>query len=86
MVIYIQYKFQEISFIGHLVMAAENRKIKLIFRQTKGDNTSITHDTLMKLHMHSHTIVIYIYIQYKFNDIPSIGYLVMTEDIKIIEI
>ena len=37
----------------------------------------------MKLRVHNHTIVIYI--QYKFHYIPSIGYLVMTEDRKIIE-
>ena len=34
--------------------------------------------TLMKLHMHNHTMVIYI--QYKFHELPSIGYLVMAED------
>ena len=35
----------------------------------------------MKLHMHVHTIVIYIL--YKFQNIPSIGNLVMAEDGKI---
>ena len=77
MVIYIQYKFQEISFIGYLVMAEDGNK-KLKFRQSKGDNssiTSITKDTLMDLYMHNHHMVIYI--QYKFHEIPSIGYLVM---------
>ena len=32
----------------------------------------------MKLHVHHHTMVIYI--QYKFDEIPSIGYVVMAED------
>ena len=32
----------------------------------------------MKLHMHNNTTVIHI--QYKFHEIPSIGYLVMAED------
>ena len=32
----------------------------------------------MKLHVHTLTMVIYI--QYKFHEIPSIGYLVMAED------
>ena len=62
MVIYIQDKFQEIPFIGYLVMA-EDRKKTLKFRQSKGDNSSINDDTLMKLLMHNHTIVIYV--QYK---------------------
>ena len=38
----------------------------------------MTDDILMKLHVHNHTIVIYI--QYKFHDIPFIGYLVIAED------
>ena len=85
MVIYIQFKFQEISFIGYLVMA-EDWKKSMKFRQSKGHNSSITQNTLMKLHMHNHTMVIYI--QFKFHEIPSIGYLVMAEDVKkkIIEI
>ena len=37
----------------------------LNFKQSKGNNSSIVDDTLLKLHMHNHTIVIYI--QYKFN-------------------
>ena len=65
MVIYIQYKFQEISFIGYLVMAEDRKKKSLKFGQSKGDNSSITHDTLRKLNVHNHTMVIYI--QYKFN-------------------
>ena len=32
----------------------------------------------MKLHLHNHTVVMYI--QYKFHEMPSIGYLVMAED------
>ena len=56
----------------------------LKYRQSKGDNSSITHDTLMKLHMHNHTMVMYI--QYKLHEIPSISYLSMAEDGKIIEI
>ena len=39
----------------------------------------------MNLHMHNRNM--FIYIQYKFHEIPSLGYLVMTEDRKkIIEI
>ena len=76
-VIYIQYKFQEISFIGYEVMA-EDEKNSLKFRQSKGDDSSITKTTLIKLHVHSHTMVIYN--QYKFHEIPSISYLVMAED------
>ena len=37
MVIYIQYKFQEIIFIGYLVMAEDGKK-SLKFKQSKGDN------------------------------------------------
>ena len=77
LVVYIQYKFREISFIGYLVMAKYEKK-SLKSRQSKGGNSSITHDILMKLHVHSHTMVIYI--QYMFHEIPSIGYLVMAED------
>ena len=35
-------------------------------------------NTLMKLHDTNHNMVIYI--QYKFNEIPSFGYIVMSED------
>ena len=52
--------------------------------QSKGNNSCKTSDTLMKLHVHNHTIVIYI--QYKLNEISSVGYKVMAEDRKIIEI
>ena len=51
------------------------------FRQSKNDNSFITYDTRMKLHVHNHTMVIYI--QYNFNEKPSTGYLVMDEDGKI---
>ena len=57
LVLYIQYKFQEIPFIGYLVMADDDDK-SLIFRQSKGDNSSITDGTAMKLHVHKHTLVI----------------------------
>ena len=83
MIIYVQHKFQEILFIADLVMA-EDGKISLKFRQSMGDNSSITHDTLMKLQVHHHNM--FIYIQYKFHEIPSLGHLVMAEDGKIIEI
>ena len=64
MVIYIQYKFQEISFISCLVMA-ENGEISLKFKQSNGNNSSIPRDTIMKLHVHNQTMVIYI--QYKYS-------------------
>ena len=54
----------------------------LKFRQSKGYNSSITHDTLLKRHAHNHIMAIYI--QYAFYEISSIGYLVMAEDGKII--
>ena len=41
------------------------------FRQSNGNNSSITNYTLMKLHMHKHTMVINL--QYKFHEIPYIG-------------
>ena len=53
----------------------------MIFRQSKGNNSSITNDTPNKLHVQNFTMVIYI--QYKFYIIPSIGYLVLAEDRKI---
>ena len=43
-----------------------------------GNNSSTSDDTLMNLHVHNYTMVVYI--QYKFHEIPSIGYLVMAED------
>ena len=42
---------------------AEDWKKSLKFRQSKGNNSSITDDNLLKLHKHNHTIVIYT--QYK---------------------
>ena len=54
--------FNEIPSFGYLVMV-EDRKNSLKFRQLKGNNSSITDYTLLKLNMHSNTIVIYI--QYK---------------------
>ena len=64
---------------------ADDRKKSLIFRQSKGNNSSKTDDTLMKLNMHNNTMVIYI--QKKYQEILFIDYLVMTEDgEKIIEI
>ena len=47
-------------------------------RQSKGNNSSLTEYTLMKLHVHKHIMVIYI--QFKFHDSPSITYKVMAED------
>ena len=48
------------------------------FRQSKGNNSAITDDAPIKLHMHN--LIMAIYIQYKFHEIPSIPYLVMAED------
>ena len=48
------------------------------FRQSKGDNSSITDDTLMKLHVNNHTMLLYN--QYKFHENQFISYLVMAED------
>ena len=44
----------------------------------------MTHDTQMKFDLHNHTMVICS--QYKFHEIPFIGYLVMAEDGKKIKI
>ena len=54
------------------------------FRQSKGNNSSITDDILMKLHVNNHTMLIYN--QYEFHEIPFIGYLVMAEDGKKLQI
>ena len=69
--------FHEIPSTGYLDMDEDKKSLK--FRLSKGNNSSITDDTLMKLHMHN----IVIYIQYKFHEIPSIGYLVMAENGKL---
>ena len=61
---------------------AEDGKRSLKFRQSKGNNSSITDDILMKLNMQNNTVVIYI--QYMFQEISFIGYLVMAADGKII--
>ena len=57
-------------------MAEDGTTLK--FSQSKVNNSSITDDTQIKLHVHNPKLVIYI--QYKFHGIPSIGYLVMAED------
>ena len=45
--------------------------------EERGNKSSITDGTLMKLNMHNNTVVIYIK---KFQEISFIGYLVMAED------
>ena len=76
-VIYIQYKFNNLpSILTKLWLRME----KIIEKSIKGNNSSITDDTLIKLYMHIHTIVIYI--QYKFHEILSVSCLVMAEDRK----
>ena len=52
MVIYIQYKFQEIPVIGYLEDRKNNWNL--------GNNSSITYETLMKFHVHNHAMVILI--------------------------
>ena len=47
LVIYIQYKFHEIPSIGYKVKAEDEKK-SMKFRQSKGNNSSITDDTLVK--------------------------------------
>ena len=56
----------------------------LKFRQSKGNNSSISDDTLMKHHVHNYTMVIYIH--FTFHEFPSNAFLDKTEDGKIIEI
>ena len=55
--IYIHYKFHEIPSIGYLVMAKDGKKL-LKFSQSKGNNSAITDDTPIKLHMHYLTMAI----------------------------
>ena len=59
---------------------AEDGKKSVKFRESKGKSSFINNDTLMKLNVHNNTIVMYI--QYKFQEIASLGYLVMAEDRK----
>ena len=75
-VMYIQYKFNEIPSIGYLVIAEDVKSLK--FSKSKGNNSAITHDYPIILHVHNITMVIYI--QYKFHDFLSIGYFVMAEE------
>ena len=58
---------------------AEDGKKSLKYRQSKGNNSAITDNIPIKLHIHNLTMVIYI----QFHELPSIGYLVMAEDGKI---
>ena len=69
-VIYVQFKFNNISFIGYLVMAKKGKK-SLKLRQSKGINSTIANRIPIKFHVHNFTIVIYI--QYKFHRLPSYG-------------
>ena len=57
---------------------AEDGKKSLKFRQSKGNKSTITDDTPIKLHVHILTMVIYI--QYMIHEISSISYPVMAED------
>ena len=70
-----QYKFHEIPFIYYLVMAQDYKKT-LKNRQSKDNNSVITDD----IPIYVHNLILVIYIQYKFYEIPSIGYLFMAED------
>ena len=54
MAIYIQYKFHEIPSIGYNFMTEDGRK-SLKFRQSKGNNSSITDEPLVKPH-HGHWV------------------------------
>ena len=59
-------------------MADDEKSLK--FRQSKGFICSIADNYLMKLNMYDQNM--FIYIQYKFQEILSLGYLVMAEDTK----
>ena len=76
LVIYIQYKFQKYHLLVTKLWLRTEKSLK--FRHWKGNNSSITDDTLVKLRVHNQTVIIYS--KYKFYEIPSIGYLVMAED------
>ena len=56
MLIYIQYKFHEIQYVASYGRGQEK---SLKFRQTKGNNSSITNNTIIKLCIHNHTMAIY---------------------------
>ena len=57
-IIYIQYKFHEIPFNDYKVMAEGGKSLK--FRQSKDNNSAITKETSIKLHVYILLIVIYI--------------------------
>ena len=57
-------------------MADDRKSLKL--RQSKGNNTFIADDYLINLRVHNQNI--FKYVQYKFHEIPSLGYLAMDED------
>ena len=59
-----------------VTLTGRNDSSKL--RQSRGINTSIAYEIVMKAHVHQHTMVIYI--QYKFHEIAFIGYVDMAED------
>ena len=58
-IFYTQYEFHESPFTAYQVIA-ENGKKSLKCRQSKGNNSSLIENTLMKLHVHNHTMLIYI--------------------------
>ena len=68
MAIYIQCTFHKIPSIGYKVMAEDDKKT-LKFGQSKDNNSSISDDTMVKLHVHYHIMVICIH--FKFHEIPS---------------
>ena len=78
MVIYVQYKFHEITSIGYLAMPEDGKLDRWKFRQSNSNNSSKNGDILMKICVHHCTVVMYIL--YKFDEIPSVDYLVMAED------
>ena len=52
------------------LFAEDGKSLK--FRQTKGNYSTSTDDSLIKLYMHRHNMVIFT--QYKFHEIPFIAY------------
>ena len=73
MVIYTQYKFNEIPFNA-------NKEWLRRENQSNGNNPSLSNDNPMKRHVNNHTMVIHVYVHYIFFEIPFIGYKVRAEN------
>ena len=62
MVIFIQYKFDEIPFTDYIVIAEDGKP--LLFRQSKSNSSALTDETQMELHVYNLIMVIYIHFKF----------------------